>query len=61
MHDMSFAGFALVQKAVVRFHYGEQACVRCEGLRYSSRAAQQGCGDSERGISSGRTNVLTVI
>ena len=41
-----------------RFCYGEQAkdqgkgreqaCERNEGLRYSSRAAQQGCGDSER-------------
>lgn len=39
----------------------EQVSVRYKGLRYSSRAAQQGCGDSEKGISSGETNVLTVI
>lgn len=54
-------------QAAVQFGYTEhaktreQVSVRYKGLRYSSRAAQQGCGDSEKGISSGETNVLTVI
>lgn len=39
----------------------EQAAVRYEGLRYSSRAAQQGCGGLEKGISSGETNVVTIV
>lgn len=29
----------------------ENEAVRHEGLRYGGRAAQQGCGDSEKGIS----------
>lgn len=37
---------------------GNKSLLRCEGLRYRSRAAQQGCGDCQRGISSGQTNVV---
>lgn len=37
---------------------GNKSLLRCEGLRYRSRAAQQGCGDCQRGISSGQTNVF---
>lgn len=35
----------------------ERSSVRHEGLCYSSRGAEQGCGDSEKGISSGQANV----
>lgn len=58
-------GVALVQIPIVLL-WGtsqDEGTRLCEdtGLRYSGRAAQQGCGDSERGISSRHTSVLTVI
>lgn len=65
MHGSSFCRLPVGSRCI--FVVGEHAktrehtALRYEGLSLSSRAAQQGCGGSERGISSGQTNVFTVI